>query len=347
MKCVFGAAGLALWVASFAGATTLTIRFKAPGNAAVRIDKAEVLVVGWGWMENVVLPADAAGLVRLDFDSAASRSGLGDKFANATDFLLHIDPHNLAPVISERFQWPRPGARPVTVSFRNGPSATIASGEARGMTVPLNPKFQRRIDFVDTEGKPVPGLKVSASMFWSADNHCGRPVGSSLLREGVTDSRGSFNTPGGEFKYLLQISGPFFSFDRTTNEDVSDLGDFVITYLDKPVTQIQLFKAPLRSVRLRVYAGDQPLAGAVFSLSGMNLGLCGANWGEAAVSDQNGDAVINPLYVSQDEQSLCLATEQDILWKIDTRDLERERDPIEIRLPPDARQKQTVARSCD
>jgi hypothetical protein len=149
------------------------------------------------------------------------------------------------------------------------------------------------------------------------------------------------------FKYLLQINDPLFSFDRRINEEVSDLGDFVITYLDKPVTQIRLFKNPVRSVRLRLYAGDQPLSGAVFSLSGMNLGLCGANWGEAAVSDRNGDAVIDPLYLSQDEQSLCLATEKDILWKIDTSDLDREGDPIEIHLPPDARQKQIIARSCD
>jgi hypothetical protein len=34
----------------------------------------------------------------------------------------------MAPVMSERFTWPRSGSGPITVSFRDGPSTTIAEG---------------------------------------------------------------------------------------------------------------------------------------------------------------------------------------------------------------------------
>jgi hypothetical protein len=185
-------------------------------------------------------------------------------------------------------------------------------------------------------------LKVSAAIFWADDNHCGRVSGAEPVLTAVTDNEGRLIVPGGDFKYVFQIivlhdTEPRYAF---TNPDSSDVS-FVTAYLDQPETVIRIHEER-RSVHVRVYAGDKPLAGAVFS-GGMNLGLCGPGWVQVAVSDANGDAFIGHFYPIQNE-ILCLANDKEILWRADAKDLAT--DFIEIRLPATAKERPTIFTPC-
>jgi hypothetical protein len=148
--------------------------------------------------------------------------------------------------------------------------------------------------------------------------------------------------PGGDFRHVFEIEVPPdaeqpYAF---TNPDSPDI-TYMIAYLDQPETVIRVH-AEKRSVRVRVYAGDKPLAGAIFS-GGMNLGVCGAGWGQVAPSDATGNAIIELFYPVENEV-LCIATENEILWSANAKDLTA--DLTEIRLPATARERPTKVAAC-
>ena len=337
----------ALCVSSIATATELRVRFQAPEGTSATIEKAELLLVGWGWTDQVALPVNGGSTVGVNFDSPQLRSAVEDRHPIAALLFVHIK--DMAPVMSDRFTWPRPGGGPITVSFRSGASTTIAQGAVGEITVMLNRSSARVVRFLDDTDKPVGGLKVSAGVFWASDNHCGKVSGAEPLFTGVTDGEGRLNVPNGDFKYVFDIilppdADPRYAF---TNPDASDvmppyvyvsdvMPPYVTAYLDQSETVIRVHKEK-RSIRLRVYAGDVPFAGAIFS-AGMNLGLCGAGWGQAAISDANGYAIIYHFYPMENE-IICLANDKEILWRVAAKDFVD--DFIEIRLPAAARERPT------
>ena len=332
----------ALCVSSIATATELSVRFQAPEGTTATIEKAELLLVGWGWTDQVALPVNGGSTVGVNFDSPQLRSAVEDRHPIAALLFVHIK--DMAPVMSDRFTWPRPGGGPITVSFRSGASTTIAQGAVGEITVMLNRSSARVVRFLDDTDKPVGGLKVSAGVFWASDNHCGKVSGAEPLFIGVTDGEGRLNVPNGDFKYVFDIilppdADPRYAF---ANPDASDvMPPYVTAYLDQSETVIRVHKEK-RSIRLRVYAGDGPFAGAIFS-AGMNLGLCGAGWGQAAISDANGYAIIYHFYPMENE-IICLANDKEILWRVAAKDFVD--DFIEIRLPAAARERPTRFTPC-
>jgi len=297
-----------------------------------------LLLVGWGWTDQIVLPGDGGSMVSLNFDSPELRSAIAQK--KPTDVLLFVHAKDMVPVMSERFTWPGPGSGPITVSFRNRASTTVANAAVVQMAVVLNRPSARIVRFLDDADKPVGGLKVSAAIFWANDNHCGRVSGAEPLLTGVTDNEGRLNVPAGDFKYVFEMPPPDVDpgYAFTNPDDADVLPSYVTVYLDESETVIRVRKE-WQSIHLRVYAGDKPLAGAVFS-GGTNLGLCGAGWAEAGVSDDNGDAIIGHFQ----NEILCLANSSEILWKADPKDLVT--DFIEIRLPATARERRTIFSPC-
>jgi hypothetical protein len=334
---IVGSLGL-VWVLTPSG---LNVQFQARTGAPVTLEKAELLLVGWGWTDRIALPVNGGSSLHLDFDSPKLRSAIAEK--KPTDVLLFAQAKDMAPVVSERFAWPHPGDGPITVTFRNGPSTTIAEGATGEITVLLNSPSTRIVRFLDQAGNPVSGLNVSVAMFWANDNHCGRVSGAEHVLTGLTDKDGRLAVPAGDFKYVFEImvqynTDPRYAF---TNPDASDvMPTYLTAYLDQPETVISVQKEK-RFVRVHVYAGDKPLAGAVFS-GGMNLGLCGAGWGQVAVSDANGEAIIEHFYPLENE-ILCLANDNGILWKADAKDLA---EFVEIRLPATVRERPTIFGPC-
>src|SRR2546428_8061271 len=123
----------ALCVSSIATATELRVRFQAPERATATIEKAELLLVGWGWTDQVALPVNGGSTIGVNFDSPQLRSPVADK--HPSDVLLFLHIKDMVTVMSERFTLPRPGGGPVTVRLPNGASSTIghaAVGEYTG-----------------------------------------------------------------------------------------------------------------------------------------------------------------------------------------------------------------------
>jgi hypothetical protein len=181
-------------------------------------------------------------------------------------------------------------------------------------------------------------------MSWPNDSHCGF-LGRVPITSGVTDSAGRFSVPAGSSEYVLDIKQPHIVFDERFNSNISDWPESLITYLDNPETEFRVRRNEGRSVHLRVYAGDQPVAGAVITISGVNLGRCGHNWMPAATSDGMGDALIRDFYPDE-TPFICVTDGKEVLWQIDSGNLERQPDPIPIQLPADARGRQTIAGPC-
>jgi hypothetical protein len=148
---IFTAIICVLCVSLIATATELRVRFQVPPGASVTIEKAELLLIGWGWTDQLALPVNGS-VVRLNFDSPELRLAIGDK--NPSDVLLFVHAKGMTPAISERFTLPRPGSGPMTVSFRNGPSTTIAEGAVSEIVVTLKRPSARVVVFSTMEGNP-------------------------------------------------------------------------------------------------------------------------------------------------------------------------------------------------
>src|SRR2546425_11422944 len=91
----------ALCVSSIATATELRVRFQAPEGTSATIEKAELLLVGWGWTDQVALPVNGGGTVGGKFYSPPQRAALWDKHTNAPFLFLRLK--EICPLISSRF----------------------------------------------------------------------------------------------------------------------------------------------------------------------------------------------------------------------------------------------------
>ena len=323
--------------AAAAEATELRVRIKGPNSTPARIEKAEVLLVGWGWTERIPLPF-ADDVVRIAFDSPAMRTQVLDRFPNLETAFIHIQAQDLTPIVSEPFAWP--GSKPqrnlsaigvdeIRVDFRDKRIATVKESRDQELTVELKRPSLRQIRIVDDLAKPVSGLKVAAFMFWSNDNHCGRMSGADLLMNGVTDSEGKMTVPDGDFEYAFQLLDGHIRF---TMPDAGDTTGYIILRLTSRETQLWVHQYSSRPLTLRVFSGDTPLAGVIFNGASNTCSSCHTCGGPVqGATDTSGTLAIERFY-PEDFDTLCLLTDNGAtLWQTVTRKLGI--NPIDVRLP--------------
>src|SRR3989442_14781046 len=80
----------ALCVSSIATATELRVRFQAPEGATATIEKAELLLAGWGWTDRVALPVNGGGTDGGEFDSPPPPPAGAGKKTNCLLFFFYI-----------------------------------------------------------------------------------------------------------------------------------------------------------------------------------------------------------------------------------------------------------------
>lgn len=73
LSAILLACVMALCLPTKASATELRLHFKAPDQSKVSIEKAEIILTGWGWIETVALTPEG-DTVRLNFESLAAQS---------------------------------------------------------------------------------------------------------------------------------------------------------------------------------------------------------------------------------------------------------------------------------
>lgn len=338
---VLVAFSISMLLAANADATELQIHFQGPDQSKAVIEKADLLLVGWGWVETVDLIPDG-NTIRLNFEALAMQSP--EKFQNLDSAQIFVRGKNLAAIQSEPFVWPGSGRNGISeetrIDFRGGRSAAVRTGDNAEMTVLMRRPENRRIRFLDEEGKPIVGLKVSIVRFESSQNHCGFLRGEEL-KAGTTGADGRLTVPDGDFMYALKLD--FWSHYNFTSQTFSpdDRDNFVTVFLTQPETVLQLHRMEAVRLALRVFVGEAPAIGVSFTDS-RNIGICGAASGPLGNTDSNGSLLVEN-YFPEERDGICLVDEQGkLLWGKESQDLlQISRNPIEIRLPAGTRFGQT------
>src|SRR5205085_5396330 len=175
--------------------------FQGPDRSNATVETAELILVGWGWLESIPLIPDG-DTVRLDFEKLEAQSP--EKFRNLEKAQVYVRAANLASIQSEPFVWPRSTGVGTAIDFRDGRSVTIRIGADQELTMMMRRPEPRRIRLVDIDGKPIAGLKVSVYRFETSENHCGFLRGEEL-KVSSTDTDGTLTVPDGDFNYAFKL----------------------------------------------------------------------------------------------------------------------------------------------
>jgi len=330
----------AVWLSlsSTAGATELRIHLQGPDGARPAIDRAELLLVGWGWTDRLALLPEGDNTLRLDFETRYSQ--LPEKFQNTETVQLYVHAENFAPMTSEPFEWlglNRGNLSTETrIEFSGGRSITIRIGDTTDMNVALRRPMPRQIRLLDEDGKPISGLRISAYMFWSNRNHCGFLNGAEILRVASSDEEGRVVVPDGDFKYAFKLDyGSHYVFtDPPSNPDPPET--YIMASLMNSETVLRLRKFRALNLSLHVVAGDEPVAGASI-IDSKNCGVCGACSGVLGQTDGQGRLKVDRFY-PEERDGICLVdTNGKLLWGRTSDELGPDSKTLEIRLPADTK----------
>jgi len=324
---------ISLFLAANANATELRIHFQNPDRSKAAIEKADLLLVGWGWTETIPLIPEA-DTVSMNFDDLSARSP--EKFQNLDHAQIYIRGSNLAAVQSEPFLWPG-SARDANhaetrIDFRGGRSVALRMGANQELTVVMRRPQNRSIRLLDEDGKPITGLKVSILRFESNENHCGFLRGEQL-KVGSTDVDGRLPVPDGDFQYAFKLDfESHFSFTAAAYSP-NDPETYVMTYLTPSETVLELHRFEALRLAIRVLVGNAPAMGVSFTDS-RNIGICGAASGSLGKTGSNGTLLVEK-YFPEERDGICIVDDQGkLLWGKPSEDLYRiSREPIEIRFP--------------
>ena len=331
------ACGISVFFAANAGATELQIHFEGPNRSKAAVEKADLILTGWGWIETIELTPNG-DTVRLNFEDLEKQSP--EKFKNLETAQIYVRGANLAPIQSEPFVWPgtdRNGnSSETTISFRGGRSMPVREGTKQEMEVELRRPQNRSVRFLDEDGKSIPGLKISVVRFESSANHCGVLLGEEL-KAGTTDTDGRLTIPDGDFRYALKLD--FWSHYNFTSQAFSpdDRENYVTTFLSQPETVLRLHRMEAVRLALHVLVGEAPATGVSFTDS-RNIGICGAASGPLGDTDSNGRLLVEN-YFPEERDGICIVDDQGkLLWGKESQDLlQISRNPIEIQLPAGTR----------
>lgn len=335
------AALLALLSAVPAQATGLRLQAIGPEGEPVAIERAEVLLVAWGDTRVIELPI-VDGLVSVDL----SYSWLEDRSPRARDTegaYLYLEADGLAPVRSERFHWigaygetSGERARHAEIRFPGGESVTVEPGTAADLTVHLRRPVARWLRLVDEAGRPMTGLGVEMSMFWSRSNHCGALASSHHhpLGRAVADAEGLVCVPDGDFEHAFVFdSGPYWPM----HPDALDyLPPRVVTRLTEEVTTVLFHRFEARTIDVWVTRGGAPVSG-VDVLTCVARCPCGACCGRTAPVEE-GRATLGATFDFYPEATnpirLIDRATDTLLWEGDPREWPATEEPIQIEIAP-------------
>ena len=241
-------------------ATTLELNFVDTEGRPVQVAKAELLLVAWGQTERIELETLTNSL-SLVLEPAWLRSQWPHgRFNDQDGVYLYLQASPLAAIRSHQFRWPGASGYEgtTTIAFPGGRQVVVEEGDDASMTLAFRTKSDRRVRIVDPEGRPMSGVGIDVSMFWSDRNHCGVLAGSEPLGTHVTDADGWIEVPDGDFEYALTLGrglhNHVFVESRGTRSRLE-------THLAEPKTDVVVREFPVRPLEMRVRRGDEPAAG--------------------------------------------------------------------------------------
>lgn len=263
--------------------TSVTLTFRGTTEEPVAVTRVRLLVTAWGVSEQYDLPIDG-NVVRVELE--ATRPEFAERIADTAGF-IYVNAAGYAPVMSEAFTWPTAGV-PTVIDFRNGRSATIATGARASLVVPIRRPLPRRVRLVDVDGRAVVGAKIEAAAYWPTPNHCGFFNGRDVLASGSTNEDGTINVPDVDGPHVFSLLDPQMRFADADNYSAArfERQDLVAT-LSQPETTLRARRYEPQRLALDIVSNGKPVSGAVL-WSDMELGVCGAGYGPLATADSEG-----------------------------------------------------------
>jgi hypothetical protein len=164
------------------------------------ITSAQLFVTAWGVSKKHDLRVDG-NVVLLHLD--ATRPEFANRFEDTSGF-IYVKAAGYAPIMSEAFTWPAPGA-PTVIDFRSGRHLTIAHGTRKSLDVPIRRPLPRRVRLVDQDGRAVVAVKAEVAAYWRTPNHCGFMNGRDVVVSGSTDENGAIVVPDVDGPYALNL----------------------------------------------------------------------------------------------------------------------------------------------
>src|SRR5262249_12679526 len=154
-----------------------------------------------------------------------------------------------------------------------GNPVVIRAGDQREMVVKLRRPVPRRVRFLDEAQKPIRYIKVTAGMFWSNENHCGRLAGfDPLIRDATPDARGAGTIPDGDFQYAIVVYGRHLAIKGEDNPGEG----YLTTALTAAETVVPIHRFRRLPLSVLVLAGGKPLKDAPLWADRPSCGVCGA-----------------------------------------------------------------------
>ena len=286
-----------LLAAASARSASLEIRAAGPDGAPVSVSRAEMLLVAYGDVRTVPLPA-AGSRVVADLSPDWLEREWPERAADVSKAYLYLEAGELAPLRSEAFDWlgtsggdGEPVAR-TEVQFPRAEPVAVEPGADASVTAAFRDREPRWLRLQDQEGRPLAGVTVRAFLFFSRANHCGEIVRTfDLLEESgtgarTTDSAGRVRIPDGDFEVAL-----LFEDLHLHALDHPDALPWptprLVTRLTEEETVLTFERFATRDVDLVVSRGGERVAGAVLT-SRIAHCPCGACWGSLGTSDAQG-----------------------------------------------------------
>lgn len=270
-------------------AAELQLKFRDEAGQAVRPTSAELLLVAWGdavrlnlesgvlersyGSRRMVIREGAGGLTLalgkplvLPLDEAWLHSRWPERFQDMSGVYLYFMADGYVPIRSERFLWigshgdgfgPRISDTEIRFPGRN--PVKVTEGQSAECELVFRRPRDRFIRLVDDDAQPVPGVKVTTYMYWSAENHCGALSGADPMGFANSGEDGRVQVPDGDYQYAIVFEKELYVLNEP--DAWSDLPPRLIIYLTKPETTLKLHRWRRRPLEIEVTTNDDPSPG--------------------------------------------------------------------------------------
>ncbi len=326
----------------------IRFRFVNEQEEPVILKEAKLLLVAWGYTSVIELE-HGKDVLNLSCDETWLRERSPERFQNLEAAYLYVAAEGYMKKRSEPIIWPgtyNNKSSTCDIGFPGGPTVNAGSGESSEMPVTFRKPGRKFLRFVDEVGKPVAGVKVTASLFWSSSNHCGVLSGAWKQGEGISGEDGLVQIPDGEYENVFEFGedGPnWFSLAYPQN---SAYPRRMVAYLTQEITEVPLAVWKRRPLVLRVTSGGIPAVG--LSLQGClsedecQTGSCGICCGYFGTTDEDG-AINIPNFYPEKYGSVYVLRQlpegerglPGYLWEADPNDWPEE-ETVEIALPDES-----------
>jgi hypothetical protein len=279
----------------------------------------------------IKLEAGKPFVVLLDSEWLASR--WPERFQDLAGVFLYFTAEGYASISSEEFHWigsqgPPYGTRmyEAVITFPGRESIIVKEGQSVEVNLVFRRPKPRSLRLIDDQRDPVPDVKVSIYMFWSAYNHCGTLGGADPIGSAASDQDGRVSVPDGDFEYAFEFEKRLYVLNEPGT--MPYIPPRLFTHLSKSETTVKMHRWKRRTLEMIVTADGRAAKGLI--VGGCLADCpCGACCGPLARSrpdgrtrtdtDDDGNFQMQDFYPEEFERIILIEDENKEIWSEDPR----------------------------